>query len=106
MKLMTKAIERKLPKLGATDGKGDAATVVVKFFTPDANATWFVTEGEQLPDGDWEFFGLADMGMGCPELGYFLLSQLRQVRGRFGLPIERDRYYTGTLADARKAVAA
>jgi len=28
---------------------------------------------------------------------------LRQVRGRFGLPVERDRYYTGTLADARRA---
>ena len=72
---------------------------MVKFFTPDAQATWYITEGE--PEGDdWLFFGLCDLGLGFPELGYVLLSELTEIRGRFGLPIERDRHYSGTLADA------
>ena len=28
--------------------------------------------------------------MGCPELGYVSLSELESVRGRLGLPVERD----------------
>jgi hypothetical protein len=42
---------------------------VVKLFTPDAGATWLMTEA--YPEGsDIRLFGLCDLGMGCPELGY------------------------------------
>jgi hypothetical protein len=40
---------------------------------------------------DVEFFGLVD-GLEL-ELGYFWLSELKEARGHFGLPIERDLYY-------------
>ena len=36
------------------------------------------------------YFGLADLGFGCPELGYFSLSEIASVRLPFGLGIERD----------------
>ena len=36
------------------------------------------------------YFGLADLGFGCPELGVFSLSEIASVRLPFGLRIERD----------------
>jgi hypothetical protein len=38
-------------------------------------------------------FGLCDLGMGSPELGYVSLAELRTVTGRLGLGIERDLYF-------------
>jgi hypothetical protein len=65
---------------------------VVKLFTPDAAATWLLTEA--YPEGpDVRLFGLCDLGMGCPELGYLMLSEIEDVRGKLGLPVERDLYF-------------
>jgi hypothetical protein len=44
-------------------------------------------------DGTDLAFGLCDLGMGCPELGYVSLVELRTVRGKLGLPIERDLHF-------------
>ncbi|KMS58243.1 DUF2958 domain-containing protein [Sphingobium cupriresistens] len=60
---------------------------VVKFFNPVGAATWLATE--LLEDGD-TLFGLADLGFGCPELGYFSLREITEIRLPFGLRIERD----------------
>ena len=38
-------------------------------------------------------FGLCDLGMVCAELGYVSLAELRTVRGRLGLTVERDRHF-------------
>ena len=46
-------------------------------------------------------FGLCDLGLGCPELGYVSLTELRSVRGKLGLPIERDLHF-----DADKTISA
>jgi hypothetical protein len=65
---------------------------VVKLFTPDAGATWLITEAH--PEGaDLRLFGLCDLGLGSPELGYVMLSEIEAVRGRLGLPVERDLYF-------------
>lgn len=65
---------------------------VVKLFTPDAAATWLLTEA--YPEGsDVRLFGLCDLGLGCPELGYLMLSEIEDVRGKLGLPVERDLYF-------------
>lgn len=102
--LMTKEVERKLPPLYANEGKPSSEIpVVAKFFTPDAQCTWFITEGNKLEDGDFEFFGLCDLGFGTPELGYVQLCEIAAARGALGLKAERDLYYRGTLADAMKA---
>lgn len=63
---------------------------VIKLFTPDAQATWLLTEVD--PDDDLAF-GLCDLGLGCPELGYVRLSEIATVRGRYGLPVERDKSF-------------
>ncbi|HEY59622.1 MAG TPA: DUF2958 domain-containing protein [Anaerolineae bacterium] len=59
----------------------------VKFFTPDSNWTWYATKF----DGQDIFFGLV-AGLEV-ELGYFSLSELQEVRGPWGLPIERDLHF-------------
>lgn len=64
---------------------------VVKLFTPDAGATWLLTEID--PDDYDHGFGLCDLGFGNPELGYVSLAELATVRGRLGLPVERDLHF-------------
>ena len=67
---------------------------VVKLFTPDANATWLLTELD--PGEPDRAFGLCDLGLGVPELGYVALSELRALRGSLELPVEADQ---GFVAD-------
>ena len=90
MQLLTKTLHRQLPPLYTQEGKGLDAIAYVKFFTPDAHWTWYATEF----DGEDTFFGFVSGDF--PELGYFSLKELSQVRGRLGLPVERDRYFRPT----------
>lgn len=76
---------------------------VVKLFNPVGAATWLATELDD--DGD-VLFGLADLGFGCPELGYFSLSELARIRLPFGLLIERDSAFTSAVPLSRWAHAA
>jgi len=101
MKLLTKAIEAKLLKnpLYIHDGC-KRPEVLVKFFAPDSNWTWYVTEGEKQEDGDWRFFGLVEGHE--TELGYFMLSELQSAKGPFGLKIERDLYFDGYVLDLQQ----
>ena len=64
---------------------------VVKLFTPDAGATWRLTEIDA--DDHDHAFGLCDLGLGMPEIGWVSLSELATVRGRLGLPVERDLHF-------------
>lgn len=74
------------------DGQTEPDPVpVVKFFNPVGAATWLATEIDE--DGD-TLFGLADLGVGCPELGSFSLAELTAVRLPFGLSIERDMHFS------------
>lgn len=34
-----------------------------------------------------------DLGLGSPELGYAMLSEIEDARGKLGLPVERDLYF-------------
>lgn len=96
MTLITKVLTEQLLANGRTtrrDGHGDEAldfNPVVKLFTPDAQCTWLLTELD--PDGGLAF-GLCDLGLGEPELGYVSLIELSSVRGKFGLPVERDLHF-------------
>lgn len=87
---MPASIAAKLPPLYSGEEQGWNAIAQVKFFTPDATWTWFASEF----DGENIFFGLVD-GLEL-ELGYFSLSELLEVRGHLGLPVERDRYFKPT----------
>jgi hypothetical protein len=86
VKLLTKEILSKMPKLYANEQVEDPL-VVCKFFTPWTHWTWYVLEY----DGKDTFFGFVDGDF--PELGYFRLSELQNLKGPFGLTIERDLYF-------------
>jgi Protein of unknown function (DUF2958) len=67
---------------------------VVKLFTPDAAATWLFTESD--PDDPNRLFGLCDLGLGAPELGYASLTEILAIRGHLGLPVERDMHFVAS----------
>ena len=77
---------------------------VVKLFTPDAGCTWLLTEID--PEDPDIAFGLCDLGMGCPELGSVSLSELESVRGKLGLPVERDLHFTPVMTISEYAEVA
>ena len=89
MQLLTTELRTRLPKLYVQEHVEDPI-VYAKFFTPDSNWTWYVTEGDE-DDGDFRFFGYV-VGFE-KEWGYFVLSELESARGPLGLPIERDLYF-------------
>jgi hypothetical protein len=87
MKLITKAIEKALPPLYATeDVPLDEKIVHLKIFNPYGAGTWLIFEYN--PETEIAF-GLCDVG--TPELGYVSLAELKSVKvPPFGLPLERD----------------
>lgn len=128
MILLTKEIQQSLPTLYETEKvPSEDKIIVVKFFNPVGNGTWYIAEGSavcldgnsddyvyislkrfkitidqlnveyELSDGsivtveDVEFFGLCDLGF--PEWGPVVLSELKSGPIRFGLGIERDKFW-------------
>ena len=80
---------------------------VVKLFTPDAGCTWLLSELD--PEEPDIAFGLCDLGLGFPELGYVSISEIARLRGSLGLPVERELGFKATKSlleyskDARNA---
>ena len=103
MKLITKQIENQLAKypIYSQDSKGDEAVAVCKFFLQ--GYTWYVLEANKNGN-DYEFFGIVDGEY--KEYGYFTLSELQSLRGRWGLTVERDMYFKPTQVKDIKFMAA
>ena len=96
MKLLTKEIKDNLKPLRTFDNTApENIPIIAKFFDPCGSYTWYVTEGEEDPRGDWIFYGLVDGQY--KELGNFRLCELESVRGQFGLGIERDIHFKGHM---------
>lgn len=87
MKLITQAQRTRLIKNHKTNnalcGINDYIPVVKLF--AGGSATWLLTEFD--PD-TLTFFGLCDLGLGYPELGYVELSDLTSAHA------ERDMYFS------------
>lgn len=64
---------------------------VVKFFDPAGAATWLITE---VMDDEDSLFGLCDLGMGTPELGYVSFAELKQTKNRLSIHLERDLFFS------------
>ena len=86
--LIPDSLAKTIPQLYSSEKVSDPL-VHAKFFTPDGSWTWFVTE---FDPAERLCFGLV-IGHEA-ELGYFSLSELEEVRGPMGLPIERDLHFT------------
>jgi hypothetical protein len=98
MKIFTKDVVARLAANGRATRLAQQAgesepdhNPVLKVFNPAGAATWLLTESDP---GDPDcLFGLCDLGMGSPELGNVLRSELETAKGRFGLGMERDRWF-------------
>ena len=91
MQLMTKEIKTKLLLNGDVTNRGNDHKPVVKFFGGGA-CTWLITEMDSADDDT--LFGLCDLGMGYPELGYTSLQELESMKfPPFGLGVERDLHF-------------
>ena len=88
MKLITKEIMDKLKKAEKDNPNNKP---YLKLFNPCGAATWLISEIDE--DGD-TMFGLCDLGMGHPELGYVSLKELQDLKLPLGLKIERDAWFT------------
>lgn len=93
MKLLPKELEQTLPKLYSTKNTpANEKVLKIKFFTPDANWSWYVSEYDK---DEKIFFGFVDGNY--PEWGYFSLYELESTKGPLGLNIERDLHFKPTL---------
>ena len=106
MKMITKEIEKKMARypLYSQDGKGDEAVVLFKAFNPYGCQSWYVLEAGEEIDGDRELFVWAYNGYEG-EYGYMMLSDLATTLVNFHgvkLPLERDKWFSGTIADAKR----
>lgn len=91
MKLLTKALIKKLPKIYEQQNLKDQK-VYIKLFTPWSNWTWYIMEYDIISK---ECFGLVE-GFE-KELGYFNLNELENISGPGGLKIERDKFFKPCL---------
>jgi hypothetical protein len=67
---------------------------VVKLYTPWNNCIWLLTELD--PENPDYAFGLADLGIAYPELGWVQISELEDIFGPVGKAIVRDVNFIGT----------
>jgi hypothetical protein len=110
MKLLTKELRQKLIENGRAQAKVKGTKAekdfwpVVKLFYPAGAATWLLTELD--PEDEDVAWGLCDLGMGCAEYGTVRISELTSFRGRFGLGIERDRFFKAKAPISRYIAAA
>ena len=92
MKILTNPILKQLKANSARQQENDesmSTMPVVKLFGGGA-CTWLLSE----LDDDGIAFGLCDLGMGSPELGYVSMDELMSIKfPPFGLPIERDLHF-------------
>lgn len=103
--LMTEALDE-LPEWDAS-GESETCrdTPVVHLFMVDAAAHWFVSEKDTSKPDDIRYFGLCDLGLGFPELGWIDRHSLMSVTGKYGLPVEFDEHGDGyTMEKAHKRI--
>lgn len=91
MKLITQELIKRFAEIGDQHEVEDPI-VVAKFFNPTGAGTWYATEYYPVHQ---VFFGYVSIfGDYNDEWGSFSLEELARFRGRFGLGIERDLYFS------------
>lgn len=91
MKLYTKSQFQILIKNGQPENRDKDHFPVIKLFFPASACTWLISELD--PENPNLAFGLCDLGMGFPELGYVDLEEILSVKDNLGLGVERDLFF-------------
>ena len=94
MELLPKDI--KIPKLYATEDQKDPICQT-KLFAPHVDWTWYIIEMDEARELCFGFVVGQEQ-----ELGYFTISELRDLKRGLISPVERDLYFTPmTLSEVR-----
>ena len=86
----------RLPSTEDARALGLDAPVLVKVFNPTGAGTWWITGYD--PETRLAT-GAVTLGYE-PEVGDFSMEELVDIRARFGLPLERDLYWTPVPLEA------
>jgi hypothetical protein len=94
-RIVPETLQASTPNLYAQDGKGAAAVIHFKLFTPSSSLTWYVMEfGISGANGRLTGYGfLFDSRTGEYELGYFDALELAELRAGLGWSVERDLHF-------------
>jgi hypothetical protein len=83
-----------MPQTCEQDGKGDGAIAYLHYFM--GGMDWFITE-KDMNEEQLQAFGLCDLGMGFPEIGYVSIPEITSNGA------ELDLHWTPkTLAEIKK----
>lgn len=94
MELLTNRQKELLLNNGKPENRDKDHAPVVKLFLPGTGCTWLLSELDH--EEPTIAFGLCDLGMYCPELGYVSLTELKSVKSpQLRLPVERDIHFVG-----------
>lgn len=88
MKFLTDVQKEQLLKNGSEDNRDQDHAPIVKLFIPNTNAIWLLSEIE--PANPTIAFGLCDLGLGFPELGYVDLEELNEILIAGTFQVEQD----------------
>jgi hypothetical protein len=88
MNFFTETQYAKLLVNGRPENRSKDHYPVVKLFLPGSYCVWLLTEID--PEQPDIAFGLCDLGLGHPELGYVSLKKLAGLNHTLGLGVERD----------------
>jgi Protein of unknown function (DUF2958) len=90
---LTAAQYDQLIKNGSAENRDKDHSPVAKLFLPGTGFTWLLTEIDSIDTNI--AFGLCDLGMGFPELGYVDLDELGQTFTPYKMSVERDLHFKG-----------
>jgi hypothetical protein len=90
MKLFTKQNETKLQKQYPKGSDMDNQDVVCKIFDPTGSWTWYImNQDPNNPDYLWGIVKGFEV-----EMGSISKAELENLRGKFNMPMERDKYFS------------
>lgn len=92
MKLLTKKIQERA-EVQYKQGSSFKQMVVAKFFDPCGNFTWWLMNKDPKSTYCWGI--VSGFAVEC---GSFDIDELQQYKGKFGLGIERDKWFTPITA--------
>ena len=95
MIILTEEIEKKIPHIYSTDiviaKRIENIDIILRFFCPQNNWEWFVTEGEKDNEGNWIFLGFVKKNF--KEWASFTLKDLENFESKTGFQVVRDPYF-------------
>jgi hypothetical protein len=93
MHLFTRAQYEQLLRNASQEQREKDHIPVVKLHLPGTGCAWLLTELD--PDDPLRAFGLCDLGMGFPELGYVDLSKIASLKLPLNVTLQQDESFTG-----------